>query len=174
MITMFVKSELVQEEYLKESEYLLNILRNSESKYKDTPLEKINWTYSFSYFVKKGGASQEYYENLYKMSYSERCEAELKKVKVNIGLSAGYFYISDRVNIISDTIKEAVNQITAQKMINEQEFIGDESILESIPIVVENNPPKPTSLQEQLKRAIEIEDYMEAARIRDEIKKSED
>lgn len=168
---MFITYELVQKEYEKESQALIDILRNSNSKYKNTPIEKIGWTYSFTYFRKKGENTPEYYEALYKMPYEQRLEVELKKCRVNLSLSAGYFYISDRVSSISESVKETVKQITMQKMINEQEYIGDENVLNSIPFVVENERPKPMSLEEQLKHAIEAEDYLEAARIRDEIKK---
>jgi hypothetical protein len=171
MITMFIKTELVMKEYEKEAQSLINILRNSNSKYKDIPIEKMNWSYTFSYFRKKSENTPEYYEELFKLPFEERLETEIKKVRVNIALAAGYFYISDRVDKVSDSIKEAVKQITAQKMVNEQELIGDESVLKTIPFVKDEEMPKPMSLQEQLKHAIEIEDYMEAARIRDEIKK---
>lgn len=174
MITMFITYDLVCKEYEKESQELLTILRNSNSRYKDMDINKIYWTYSFSYVRKKSENTPEYYENLFKMPFEERFEVELKKVRVNISLTAGYFYITDRVSNISESIKETVKAITMQKMVNEQEFIGDEGVLNSIPYVVENDKPKPMSLQEQLQHAIDVEDYMEAARIRDMIKKQDE
>jgi hypothetical protein len=174
MITMFVSYDLVIKEYEKKSQELVNILRNSNSKYKDIDINKIYWNYSFSYFRKKSENNPEYYESLFKMTFDERFEVELKKVRINISLSAGHFYISDRVDTISDSIKDTVKAITMQKMINEQEFIGDAGVLDSIPYVINDEKPKPMSLQEQLKQAIEVEDYMECARIRDLIKKQEE
>lgn len=174
MITMYVDYKLVENEYIDESKKLISILRDSESKYKNTDINKTHWAYSFSYFIKKSDNTPEYYEELYNMPFNERLEIELKKVRVNLSLSAGYFYISDRVDKISDTIKMIVERITAQKMINEQETIGNEDVINSIPTFSEDvEPKKPSSLQDQLKVAIEMEDYLEAARIRDEINKQE-
>ena len=173
MITMFVKSEIVVKEYEKESQELINILRNSNSKYKDTDISKVHWLYSFSYFRKKGENTPEYYESLFKMPFEERLEVELKRVRVSLALSAGYFYVSDRVLTISDTIKETVKMITTQKMVNEQQMINDVNIINSIPFIQEDKKIEPMSLHEQLKHAVDAEDYEEAARLRDEIRKLE-
>lgn len=174
MITILVDQTIVFKEYEKEANELLNILRNSNSRYKDTKIEEMSWIYSFTYFIKKGSNTEEYYEKLYKMSFDERLEEELKKIRVNLAFSAGHFYLSDRVSFVSDTIKETVKAITVQKMVNEAEFTGDDSILNTIPFITDNEKPKPMSLQEQLKHAIDIEDFEEAARLRDEIKKEEE
>lgn len=170
MITMFVDYDVVLKEYEKESIELINILRTSNSKYKDMDIKKINWMYSFIYFRKKSDNTAEYYENLFKMPFEERIEVELKKVRVNLALSAGYFYVSDRVKTISDSVKKTVELITMQKIVNEQSVIGDIDVLSSIPGVKEEM--KPMSLQDQLKHAVEAEDYEEAARIRDLIKEA--
>lgn len=176
MIALFVTGELVKKEYEKKYSELLNILRNSESKSKDIEEEKILWNYSFSYFRKKGENTPEYYESLFKMPFDERYEAEMKRVRVSIGMTAGYFFIQDRVDGVSQSIAEAVKAVTAQKMVNEQQYIGDMDVINSIPFLKKEETatsaiPKPMSLQEQLKHAIEIEDYEDAARIRDEMKK---
>jgi len=125
----------------------------------------------FFLFQKKSENTPEYYETLFKLPFEERLEVELKRVRVSLALSAGYFYLSDRVTNVSDSVKETVRLITTQKMVNEQQMIGDENVLNSIPFVKNEEKPQPTSLQDQLKQAIDTEDYMEAARIRDEIKK---
>lgn len=172
MITMIVNHEIVMKEYEKESQEIINMLRNSNSKYKNTDVEKMKWAYSFSYFKKKSESNSEYYERLYHMPFDERLEEEIKKVRVNIALMAGYFNISDRVEGVSDSVKEAVKYITIQKMVNEQTQINDNDVIDSIPLPKEEMIP--TSLEDQLKNAIEAEDYIEAARIRDEIKKDKD
>ena len=120
---MFVDYDVVLKEYEKESIELINILRTSNSKYKDMDIKKINWMYSFIYFRKKSDNTAEYYENLFKMPFEERIEVELKKVRVNLALSAGYFYVSDRVKTISDSVKKTVELITMQKIVNEQSVI---------------------------------------------------
>lgn len=169
MITVIVNYELVKKEYEKDTQTLIDILRNSNSIYKNTDVEKTKWVYSFSYFKNKGEYTQEYYENLFHMKFEDRLEEELKKVRVNLAMSAGYFYISDRVNGVSDSIKEAVKVVTIQKMINEQQQINDQDVIDSIPLPKEEQIP--SSLEDQLKQAIEEEDYIRAAGIRDQIKK---
>jgi len=143
----------------------------------------MKWFYTFSYFVNKGQNTAEYYEALYKLPFDERFQVELKKVRLNLGIFGKFdvvldpdkphlkfeqsFFISDRVSVISDVVKDAVKAVTIQKMVNEAEFTGDNSVLNTIPFVTENEIPKPLSFDEQLKQAIDNEDYEEAARIRD-------
>jgi len=169
MITMLISQEIVKEEYSQDFQNFINILRNSNSTYKETPIEKIGWLYNFSYFKKKGEITKDYYENLLNMSFEQRLEEEISKVKVSLSMSAGHFFLSDRVSTVSEKIKETVKYITIQKMINEQVQINNQDVINSIPIPKEDMIP--TSLEDQLKQAIESEDYIEAARIRDEIKK---
>ena len=170
MVTIQVDYDLVLKEYEKESQDLLNLLRNSNRKYKDSDISDIRWVYSFSYFKKKSEFTKEYYENLVKMPYEKRLAEELSKVRVNLFLGAGYFSVTDRVSGLSDTITKIVEKITVQKMITEQVEFNDQDVIETIPIS-ENENIKPLTLEEQMQNAIDAEDYMEAARIRDEIKK---
>jgi hypothetical protein len=176
MVTIVVEGDVVAKEYEKESKELISLLRNSNSKYKDTEESKMEWLYSFSFFKNKGEYTPEYYEKLFKMEFDERYAEELKKIRVSLSMSAGYFYITDRVSNVSETIKQALKMITAQKMVNEQAFLLKktgkqyDNVVDSIPLPKEEH--KPLSLEEQLQKSIESEDYMEAARIRDEIRKT--
>jgi len=172
MVTMVVNYDVVSKEYEKEAQELINLLKNSGSKYKDTPIEKMNWFYTFSYFKEKGKYTPEYYEELLHMPFDKRLEEELSKVRVCLSMSAGQFVIKDRVKGISESIKEATKYVTIQKMVFEQEKIQDKAVMDSIPLPKEDQ--KPMSLEDQLKHAIEVEDYIEAARIRDEIKKDKE
>lgn len=165
---MFINSEIVFKEYEKKSQEFLNILKNSSSKYKNTPFEKINWFYSFFYFKNKGEFNIDYFENLYHMKFDERLEEEIKKVKVNLSMSAGNFYLTDRVNYVSDVIKEIVKFITIRKMVTEQYHINDQEVMDSISIPKDEQIP--ITLEEQLKYAINEENYEEAAIIRDSMK----
>jgi len=172
MVTLFIGYDTVLKEYEKESQYLIDILRNSNSKYKDTKVEKMKWFYDLSYFKRKGNFTEEYYENLFNMKFEDRLNEELKKIRVSLSMSAGKFSIMDRVEGLSNTVKEAVKIVTIQKMINEQSKIGNHEVIDSIPIPREEQVPM--SLEDQLKRAIEVEDYEDAVRIRDEMKTHED
>lgn len=168
MVTMLINYEIVKQEYAADVQHFIDILRNSGSSSKDTIEDKIKWLYSFSYFKNKGTINEEYYEKLFNMPFEERLEEEIKKVRVNLSIMAGHFYLSDRVSGISEKVKEAVKFITIQKMINEQAQINNQDVIDSIPMPKEDQIP--LSLEEQLKNAIEQEDYIEAARIRDLIK----
>jgi len=172
MVTLMVNYEVVEKEYGKESGEFIYLLRGSNSKSKDTEIDKIAWLYAFSYFKNKSEFTPEYYENLFHMKFDERLEEEISKVRVNLSMSAGRFYMTDRVSSpVSDTIKEVVKFVTIQKMVNEQAHIGDQEVIDSIPIPKEEQIPE--SLEDQLKNAIDHEDYEEAARIRDQIKSQE-
>jgi hypothetical protein len=176
MLTLNVKREVIEKEYPKDYERLLNILRNSGSKYKDTLEDEILFDYSISFFLKKGEYNEEYVEVVSRYPFEERYEHELTKVRVSVILNAKHFIIVDRVEGISDCIKEAIKYITAHKMEQEAIAFDDDSLLNTIPselMVKEHEIEKvdEVSLEDQLASAIEDEDYIEAARIRDEIKK---
>lgn len=172
---MFVDHDTVAKEYPKELERLLNTLKASGSKYKDTAIEKMHFGYNFSFFVKKGKYTPDYVEETAKLPFDERYEHELSKVRVSIVLSAGYFYVSDRVQGVSDTIKEAIKYTTAQKMKEEAEIFEDDSLLNSIPELnglQQEQEPREITLEEQLSQAIDQEDFEQAAKLRDEIAKN--
>jgi hypothetical protein len=177
MILVQIDDKLAFGEHEKEANELLNILRNSNSRYKEYDSEKIKWFYSFSYFTKKSEKTPEYYENLYKMPFEDRLKCEMNRVRLSLGFSAGHFYISDRVDKITDIIKDIVTSITYKKILFESELLGDDSILKTIPFVIENdlkekelNYNNELSLQDQLKICIDNEEYEKAAFIRDKIK----
>lgn len=182
MISIQVTREMVFSDYEEDANKLLNILRNSNSKYKDIEIDKIVWGYSFSYFKAKSDNKDEYYEMLYSLPYENRLVEEYKKVRVNLMMSAGQFYISDRVSkpndFIPEILKNIVNVVTIKKMLAEQSLINNEEVINSIPDISEMHIvdedglneamiKQELSLDEQLKVAINNEDYMEAARIRD-------
>lgn len=172
MVTLFITSDLVRKEYPNDYEYFLNLLRNSKSKFKDTQEDKIYWTYSFSYFKSKGEYTPEYYESLFNMAFDDRYKEEISKVRVSLAMVAGKFFMSDRVDGISETVMEVVKKVTAQKMASEQEQIGNIDVINSIPHDENSGEkPAPLSLEDQLKHAIDAEDYEYAAKIRDEINK---
>jgi len=176
MITMFVDHATVVKEYPQELDRFINTLKVSGSVYKDTPIEKMNFAYNFSFFLKKGTYTKEYVDDIVKMSFQERYEHELSKVRASLVLSVGHFYICDRITGVSDTIKEAVKYTTAQKMQDEAIVLEDDSLLDTIPeikIFNENQEPREITLEQQLSQAIEDEDYMKAAKLRDEIKNSQ-
>lgn len=185
MISIQVTKDKIFSDYEEDANRLLSLLRNSNSKYKDTNIDDIRWGYSFSYFKvkpKNDEANNEYYEMLYSLPYEKRLNEEYKKVRINIIMSAGQFYISDRTSkpndYIPDVIKEVVDVVTIKKMIIEQSLINNEEVMSSIPELPEYQDmngdelneiinQQELSLDEQLKKAISDEDYMEAARIRD-------
>jgi len=169
MITIPVDRNTVYKEYKKEAVNLLNLFRKSDSRYKDIDDNKIVWYYTFSYFIKREDKNDpEYYNRLHKMSYEDRLKEELKKVRVSIGFSANYFYISDRVDGIPEIVRKTVEDLTHKKMLFETELLN---MLDTFPLVIQGDE-KPLDLKEQLQKAIEMEDYEKAASIRDKINKN--
>jgi hypothetical protein len=178
MLSISVDNEKVKSEYSDKFNEFVNILRSSSSKYKETPEDEFRFIYSYSYYLKKGAANDEYYENIVHLKFEERLEEEMSKVRVSLHMMAGKFYISDRVEEVSETIKTVVKLMTVRKMLKEQEFVGDIDVIESIPVQEfegkDGGEIEPLSLEDQLKHAIDVEDYMEAARLRDIINSSKE
>ena len=69
------------------------------------------------------------------MLYDERLVYELSKVRVNVGMKMGQFFISDRMNkeFVPSLIREIVNEITKVKMLVESEYHENQEVKDSIP-----------------------------------------
>ena len=162
-----INYDIAIESYPEKVEEFLTILRNINSKYKETDVEKIKWGYNFKYFVNKGEYTEEYREKLWSMLFPDRIIEELRKVRLSIVMTAGNFTIVDRVDGIPEQLKAIVEFMTIQKMITEQSHIGNEEVIASIPIPEQE--VKPLTLSEQLTQALDNEDYERAAEIKREM-----
>lgn len=133
----------VQENYPEVVEEYMNNLRNSNfSKYSDIDIEKIEWFYSYGFFLKKPKNEEERIERDKKimeevplMLFDERLEYELSKVRVDVTMKAKNFIRSDRATsgVIPNKVREIVTEVTKVKMMVEQDYYGYSNVKESIP-----------------------------------------
>lgn len=101
--------------------------------------EKLEVYYSYGYFHPKVEDKQQYYEDLFnkcsKMKFEQRLEHELSKIRVNLTLKRGHFFISNRLEkgFIPTYVKQIVTELTKVKMLIECEFHQNKEIMKSIP-----------------------------------------
>lgn len=106
---------------------------------KDLDRNKIEFFYTFGFFVTKTNNKEELYTKMYQASsdlkYPARLKYELSKVRVNLTLRAGNFILQDRMprGIIPPIIADVVAEITKIKMILETEEQPNREISQSIP-----------------------------------------
>lgn len=106
---------------------------------KDLDRNKIEFFYTFGFFVTKTNNKEELYTKMYQASpdlkYPARLKYELSKVRVNLTLRAGNFILQDRMpkGIIPPIIADVVAEITKIKMILETEEQPNTEISQSIP-----------------------------------------
>jgi hypothetical protein len=106
---------------------------------KDINEEKIQFFYTFGFFLPKVKDKEEFYLQMYedssKLKYNERLNFELSKVRVSLTIKSGNFMLADRLpkGVVPEIIKEIVAEITKVKMIIEAEYHGDKEITDSIP-----------------------------------------
>jgi hypothetical protein len=139
MIILKVNYEKLVEDYPKEVEAFLTDLRNSHSKSKDTPIEKIEWIVSWGFFGKKAkndeekASKQEAYMNKMSLQYEDRLNLDIPKIKVNISLRAGNYARVDRVDGVSESIVNIAKEIIKFQMHEEQKHFNDPVVMSSLP-----------------------------------------
>lgn len=100
---------------------------------------KIEFYYSYGFFVPKVDNKEEMYTKMYedsiKMKFPERLEFELSKVRVNLTMKLGHFILSNRLEkgSIPEIIRKIVTEITKVKMTVEAEYHENDEIRKSIP-----------------------------------------
>lgn len=106
---------------------------------KEIDESKIEFYYSYGFFVPKVENKQELYESMYekssKMLYEDRLIFELSKVRVNITMKIGKFILSNRLDngSIPTIVGRIVKEITKVKMTVEGEYHENLDVIESIP-----------------------------------------
>lgn len=106
---------------------------------KDIDNNKLEFYYTFGFFLPKVENKDEFYMKMYedcsKMKYNERLSFEMSKVRVSLTLKNGNFMLSDRLpkGKIPKMISDVVAEITKLKMIIECDYHGDQEISNSIP-----------------------------------------
>lgn len=101
--------------------------------------EKIEFYYSYGYFISPDGDREEYDRQM-KLFYSmlpfeERFNFEIAKVRVNLTIRVDHFMLSNRLNKgdIPELIQKIVKEITKVKMTIEGEQHNNKVIIDSIP-----------------------------------------
>jgi hypothetical protein len=110
----------------------------------DLDESKIDFYYSYGYFIPKVEDKEQYYNEMFekcsKMLFGERLELELSKIRINLAIKSGNFFISDRLpkGSMPKSIKDIVTEITKVKMLVESEYHDNDKISDSIPDIDKN------------------------------------
>jgi hypothetical protein len=106
---------------------------------KDINEDKLQFFYTFGFFVPKVSDREEMYLKMYEdcstLKYVDRLNFEMSKVRVSLTIKIGNFMMADRLpkGIVPQVIQDIVAEITKVKMIVESEYHEDKEIIESIP-----------------------------------------
>jgi hypothetical protein len=136
MFTIQVTKEEVSKDYPQVVENWMNFLEKSG---KEINEDKLEFYYSYGFFIPKVEDKQKFYEEVFEncsnMIYDERLVYELSKVRVNMGMKMGQFIISDRMSkeYVPSIIAEIVNEVTKVKMLVESEYHENQEVKDSIP-----------------------------------------
>jgi len=136
MFTIQVTKEEASKDYPQVVENWMNFLEKSG---KEINEDKLEFYYSYGFFIPKVEDKQKFYEEVFEncsnMLYDERLVYELSKVRVNMGMKMGQFIISDRMSkeYVPSIIAEIVNEVTKVKMLVESEYHENQEVKDSIP-----------------------------------------
>ena len=136
MFTIQVEKNEVESDY---KDVLNNWTSAMEMMGKEVNYEKMEFYYSYGFFVPKVNNKDDFYEKMFedcsKMKFEDRLVYELSKVRVNLSMKSGKFYISDRMikGFVPKSIEDIVKEVTKVKMLLEYEYHLDDEIKDSIP-----------------------------------------
>ena len=106
---------------------------------KDINEDKLEFYYSYGYFLPKVENREEFYEGMYesssKMLFNERFAFELSKVRVNVTMKVGNFVLSNRMpkGALPKSVVDIVREITKVKMTIEGDYYQNQEVIDSIP-----------------------------------------
>ena len=138
---MFV-IEVTKEEVLSDFPEIKSWIRRLKSlRLKDGEIDKskIEFYYSYGFFIPKVENKMEYYQEILektsKMHYEERLMHEISKVRVDISMELDNFVISDRMpkGLVPEIIRKIVEEVTKVKMMIESEYYKLKDVIDSIP-----------------------------------------
>jgi hypothetical protein len=136
MNTIPVTKEEVLEDFPIVEQWLTNI---KDYLKKDIDENKIQFFYTFGFFVPKTNNKEDLYMKMYedcsKMMFNDRLKFELSKVRVSLSIKSGNFMMADRLpkGNIPKIVEDIVGEITKVKMIVEADYHNDKEITDSIP-----------------------------------------
>lgn len=130
-----------REDVLKDFPFIQEWIDTAQKTFikKEIDESKIEFYYSYGFFVPKVDNKQELYTDMYekssKMVFDDRLTFELSKVRVNITMKIGNFILSNRLDkgSIPTIIDTIVKEITKVKMTIEGEFHENKDVIDSIP-----------------------------------------
>lgn len=129
-----------KEEVLEELPFINDWINSAKTIKSNLKESKLEFYYSYVFFNPEIDNKEDYtnmIEKCSQMFFDERLQFELSKVRVNIVIKSGHFFISNRLKrgVIPKIIKDIITEITKVKMLVEYEFNQNESIKSSIPEV---------------------------------------
>jgi hypothetical protein len=136
MNTIPVSKIEVLEDFPVVEQWLQNI---KEYLKKDINEDKLQFFYTFGFFVPKVSDKEELYlkmtEDSSTLKYPERLNFEMSKVRVSLTIKIANFMLADRLpkGVVPEMIQEIVAEITKVKMIVESEYHENTEITNSIP-----------------------------------------
>lgn len=105
----------------------------------DLDESKLDMYYSYGFFHANVENKEDYYSQVFEkystMLFEDRLQYELSKVRVNLTIKSGHFFLSDRLpkGTIPKIINDIVTEITKVKMLVEYEYNQNEEVKSSIP-----------------------------------------
>jgi hypothetical protein len=135
MVQFEIENDKMKEWFPITYETFIQELRNSQSKSSDKKEDKIKWILSWGIFrtKAKNKNEQEKKDKLH-LTYDERCEVDLPKIRITVTMKAGNRIVSDRSidDTIPDFIEDMFFEVMKIKMLQEQMIVNDPVVLESL------------------------------------------
>jgi len=135
MVQFEIENDKMKEWFPITYETFIQELRNSQSKSSDKKEDKIKWILSWGIFrtKAKNKNEQEKIDKLH-LTYDERCEVDLPKIRITVTMKAGNRIVSDRSidDTIPDFIEDMFFEVMKIKMLQEQMIVNDPVVLESL------------------------------------------
>jgi len=140
MIEIELTNEKMKEWFPKTYNAFLEDFNNSNRKFVNKPEEEIEWMVSYAFYIPKAKSDEEAiqnqinYENKLKLTYDERCKADLPKLKIDCHMYAGYYSRSDRASDkeIPQYIIDLFYEVMKVTMLQEQMYVNDPVVLKSL------------------------------------------
>lgn len=136
MFTIYVEKEEVLNDYPEVVSKWIQSAKDLNDSFDETKLE---FYYSYGFFLPKVENKQDMYEDMFekcsKMLFDERFEFELSKVRINLAMKMGQFFISNRMQkgSVPKLVNDIVREITKVKMLVEAEYHENYEVKNSIP-----------------------------------------
>lgn len=136
MFTIYVEKEEVLNDYPEVVSKWIQSAKDLNDSFDETKLE---FYYSYGFFLPKVENKQDMYEDMFekcsKMLFDKRFEFELSKVRINLAMKMGQFFISNRMQkgSVPKLVNDIVREITKVKMLVEAEYHENYEVKNSIP-----------------------------------------